>query len=403
MELFGLELGAVDLQGWLQQVRDWALPRLLQSAGLLLVAGVAYLGARWALTRLERHFVARTRTEIDDLLARLVRRSVLLSIAFWAAWRLAYVWELPTAAAVVSAAWIVGLSVPVGEFLADVLRILEDRVVSRTETTLDDTALPLLNRIIRFLVIGAAAAMALRRLGIDITPLVAGAGVVGIAVSFAAKDTLSNVIAGFLLILDRPFRLGDRIELWSAPAESATWGDVVEIGLRATKIRTPDNLVVVIPNNEIMRRDIINYTISGDDIRVRVPIGVAYDADVARAKEVVLEVARDTQGVLADPEPKVIVRSFGESAVNLEARVWIQEARRRRAVADEITERVKEQFHRQGIEIPYPKRDLYIKAMPEGAETKGKARQLTAPGTKKAGVRKERGSASSDKGRGGRD
>jgi small-conductance mechanosensitive channel len=93
-------------------------------------------------------------------------------------------------------------------------------------------------------------------MGFNIMPFVAGAGVAGIDIGFAANDTLSNLIAGVLLIIDRPFEVGDRIEVWSAPKNAATWGDVIDIGLRATKIRTTDNIVIVISNNEMMKRDI---------------------------------------------------------------------------------------------------------------------------------------------------
>jgi len=137
----------------------------------------------------------------------------------------------------------------------------------------------------------------------------------------------------------------------------------LEIGLRATKIRNPDNVIVVVPNNEIMRRDIVNYTASGPDIRLRIPLGISYDADVELAKRLVLEVARETPGVKEAPDPKVIVRSFGESSVNLELRVWISDARRRRDIADDITGRVKTAFDRHGVEIPYPKRDVYVRTV----------------------------------------
>ena len=183
----------------------------------------------------------------------------------------------------------------------------------------------------------------------------------GLALSFAAKDTLSNLIAGVLLIMDRPFKVGDRIELWNAPRETGTWGDVIEIGLRATKIRNPDNLVVVVPNNEIMRRDIINYTMSGDDIRLRIPFSCAYESDIERAKALLKEVAPTVKGVKLDPAPIVIVRGFGPSEVNLQLRVWIMEARSRRRIADEITEKAMVAFAGAGVEIPYPKRELYIR------------------------------------------
>ena len=192
-------------------------------------------------------------------------------------------------------------------------------------------------------------------------PFVAGAGVAGIAIGFAAKDTLSNLIAGVLLIIDRPFEVGDRIEVWSAPKNAATWGDVIHIGLRATKIRTTDNIVIIIPNNEIMKRDIINYTTVTKEIRVRIPIGIAYDADIKKAKELIIKTALELDWVMQEPAPKVVVRNFGDSAVDLQARIWISRPRRRMDTISHVTDRVREVFQEEGIEIPYPKRDIYIK------------------------------------------
>jgi small-conductance mechanosensitive channel len=163
-----------------------------------------------------------------------------------------------------------------------------------------------------------------------------------------------------LLIIDRPFEVGDRIEVWSAPAGSATWGDVIDIGLRATKIKTTDNIVIIIPNNEIMLRDIINYTILSDDIRLRINIGIAYDADLQKSKHAIKQVALATEGVADDPPPKVVVRNFGESSVDLQLRVWIHDARKRMDTISYITDKVKETFDAEGIEIPYPKRDIII-------------------------------------------
>ena len=238
---------------------------------------------------------------------------------------------------------------------------LKEKVAARTRSKMDDVLLDLMNRFASVIIFLMAIILALDVLGLNIMPFVAGAGVVGIAIGFAAKDTLSNVIAGVLLLIDRPFEVGDRIEVWTAPANSATWGDVVHIGLRATKIRTTDNIVIIIPNNEIMMRDIINYTTISKDIRVRIPIGIAYDADVGKAKELIKMVSLELDWVKRAPEPKVVVKSFGDSAVNLEARVWISRPRKRIDTISHITDRVKEVFQQEGIEIPFPKRDVYIK------------------------------------------
>jgi len=352
------------LQAWVAGLWEQSLPLVLRSAGLLVAGALGWVGARWLLRRIARHLTSRTATEIDDHLVRMLRSVASISIVMFVLWRIAGLWQADLLARVVVGAWIVVLSFPVATFVSSLLEVFEERVAPRTDTQLDDTALPLINKMIRFIVVALGVVLALSELGIDITPFVAGAGVAGIAVSLAAKDTLSNLIAGILLIVDRPFRVGDRIELWQAPNETGTWGDVVEIGLRATKIRNPDNLIFVVPNNEIMRRDIVNYTASGSHIRVRIPIDIAYDADADRAKKIVRRIAAETEGVEKTPEPKVIIRRFGESGVGMQLRVWIGEARRRRAVADSITDRVKHAFDEEGIEIPYPKRDLYIRSSP---------------------------------------
>ena len=110
-----------------------------------------------------------------------------------------------------------------------------------------------------------------------------------------------------------------------------------------------------------MTRDIINYTTITKEIRVRVPIGIAYDADVQKAKDIICKVALELDWVMRDPAPKVVVRSFGDSAVNLQARVWINDPRKRMDTISHITDRVKEVFNQEGIEIPFPKRDIYIR------------------------------------------
>ena len=252
---------------------------------------------------------------------------------------------------------------------------LKKKWADNTETKVDNILFDLLERFSGAIIYVVAAVIALDILGINVMPFVAGAGVLGVAVGFAAKDTLSNLIAGILLIIDRPFEIGDRIEVWSAPAGSATWGDVIDIGLRATKIQTTDNIIIVIPNNEIMTRDIVNYTLISTKIRVRINIGVSYDTDIEKAKAAIVGVAADTPWISKTPAPKVVVRNFGESSVDLQLRVWIENARDRMNTISHITDKVKAVFDREGIEIPYPKRDIHIirhisnDAQPSGSGT----------------------------------
>jgi small-conductance mechanosensitive channel len=254
---------------------------------------------------------------------------------------------------------------PAKDILIVALTYFEKHLVARTNTKADDIIFDLLNRFSGAILYVTAMILALDIIGINVMPFIAGAGVAGIAIGFAAKDTLSNLIAGVLLIIDRPFEVGDRIEVWSAPRGSASWGDVIDIGLRATKIRTTDNIVIIIPNNEIMKRDIVNYTIITAQIRVRVNIGIAYEADIRKAKEIILDVARRMDWAAATPPAKVVVRNFGDSSVDLQLRVWIKEARRRMDTISFVIDHVKDAFDQSGIEIPYPKRDIQITSPPE--------------------------------------
>ncbi len=368
MNWLDMQITRDDIVLWLAAAQSYAMPRLLQTLGQVALGLVVFVVTRAIIKRVLGHFASRTASKLDDHIVEVLQRCVSISIWGWIAWRVGFIWDLPNLANFVVAVWIVSLSFPLSDFIAKILRAVEEEIVPKTETTLDDTALPLLNKVIRFVVIAGGVVMALSRLGVEIMPFVAGASVLGVAIGFAAKDTLSNLIAGVLLIMDRPFHIGDRIELWTAPQGTATWGDVIEIGLRATKIRNSDNLIFVIPNNEIMRRDIVNYTASGDNIRLRIPIGIAYDADSDLAKQIIRDVALGVEGVQASPEPQVIIRNFGESSIDMQLRVWIDDARRRRTIGDEITDKVKVEFDRQGVEIPYAKRDLYIRMMPDKAD-----------------------------------
>jgi small-conductance mechanosensitive channel len=297
---------------------------------------------------------------INSQMFTMVRKAMGLGLLLFLGSYLIRVFKLEMIENLFRAIFIVLLSVPVNGFLLIVLKFLEQRWADKTETKIDNIIFDLLNRFSGAIIYAVAVILALDIMGINVMPFVAGAGVLGIAIGFAAKDTLSNLIAGILLIIDRPFEIGDRIEVWSAPAGSSSWGDVLDIGLRATKIRTTDNIIIVIPNNEIMKRDIVNYTLISSNIRVRINIGVSYDTDIKQAKEVILQMASEVDWVLKEPAPRVVVRSFGESSVDLQLRVWIDDARRRMDTISAITDRIKYAFDQAGIEIPYPKRDIHI-------------------------------------------
>jgi small-conductance mechanosensitive channel len=333
-----------------------ALRVTLTIVGFLL----AWLILRQVLKFIEKRMRKINLIEIQEQLFKIFRKALFYALVLVAGSYIIGLLNIALLEKIFHALFVILFAGPSKNFLIVTIRYLQSRVAHKTDSKIDDIVFDLLIRFADFIIYAVAIIIALDILGINVMPFIAGAGIVGLAIGFAAKDTLSNLISGILLIIDRPFEVNDRIEVWSAPADSATWGDVIDIGLRATKIKTTDNIVIIIPNNEIMRRDIINYTIISEKIRVRINIGIAYDADLQKTKNVILQVAQTTEGVADDPPPKVVVRNFGESSVDLQLRVWIHDARKRMDTISYITDKVKEAFDREGIEIPYPKRDIFI-------------------------------------------
>ena len=327
------------------------------------VAGfiIIWIILRWLLHFVERRLKKYEFVQENSRVFQLIRRVLFLALLLVVGTYLLRMTAIPILEKVFHALLIIFLAVPVKNFLTIAIGFLQNKIAHQTVNKIDDIIFELLSRFAGFIIIATAFIIALDSLGVNVMPFIAGAGVAGVAIGFAAKDTLSNLIAGILLIIDRPFEVGDRIEVWNAPSGSSTWGDIIDIGLRATKIKTTDHIVIIIPNNEIMLRDIINYTTISERIRVRINIGIAFDADIRKAKDIILKVANSAEWVTSDPAPKVVVRKFGESAVDLQLRVWIDDARRRMNTISYITDRVKTAFDENGLELPYPRRVIHIK------------------------------------------
>jgi len=334
---------------------------VIQILIMLVLAAIAWWIFNAVIGRLKKKYHDSPFFEKNEQIFILIKRAGHYSILILVGISLLNLFQAPMAEKIFFAFMIILLSAIANSIVNILIPYVEQHLADKTDTQVDDVILDLSRKFSGVIIYATGIILALDVLGLNIMPFVAGAGVAGIAIGFAAKDTLSNLIAGILLIMDRPFEVGDRIEIWTAPKNSSTWGDVIDIGLRATKIKTTDNIVIIIPNNEIMMRDIINYTTITKEIRVRIPIGIAYDADIKKAKALIIKVALELDWAMREPAPKVVVRNFGESAVDLQARIWISNPRRRMDTISHVTDRVREVFQEEGIEIPYPKRDIYIK------------------------------------------
>ncbi|MDY6769230.1 MAG: mechanosensitive ion channel family protein [Candidatus Nanohaloarchaea archaeon] len=173
------------------------------------------------------------------------------------------------------------------------------------------------------------------------------------ALGFGMQDTLKALIAGVFIFIDRPFEIGDWIE-WDGHE-----GRVEDIQLRTTKVETFDNELLTVPNDQIANSTVTNNT-ANDRIRTTMTIGIGYEDDVERAKKIVWDVLQNTEEVMDEPEPEIVLESLGDSAVNLKAFYWVSEPRkaRLRGIREDILHEVKDQFDAEGIDFPYPTRTI---------------------------------------------
>jgi MscS family membrane protein len=226
--------------------------------------------------------------------------------------------------------------------------------------------LPLFLNLINIVIVVMTVYFLFSAWNIDMTAWLASAGIVGIAVGFAAKDTLANLFSGVFIMADAPYKIGDVIVL-----DTAERGEVTHIGIRSTRILTRDDVEVTIPNSVMGNTKIINE--SGgphEKFRCRVSVGVAYGSDIDKVRKILMAIALADKQVRKDPEPRVRFRLFGASSLDFDLLVWITNPVLRGSVVDSLNCAIYQAFNEHNIEIPYSKQDLYIKELPSGVGDK---------------------------------
>ncbi len=234
-----------------------------------------------------------------------------------------------------------------------VVAMLRDTILNPKQ--IDQHASVIMEKLIYTTIICIGVAVALGTLGMNIFAIATGLGLIGFALAFGMQDTIANFMAGIMIAIERPFQIGDRIRVGDE------WGDVIDIGLRSTKIRTTKNETVVIPNNLVATREVWNFTKDSPVIACVIPVGVSYDSDWEQAEDIMLEIAKMHPQVINNPPPKVIMVDFAESSIDLELWAWIANARQRFTVKSDILKVLKKRFKIEGVEIPYPHRTIVLK------------------------------------------
>ncbi len=250
--------------------------------------------------------------------------------------------------------------------LARVARRAAYAALGRTE--MPDGTRVIISRFVRYIVITFGALTVLDQAGVNVTSMVAGLGIAGLAVSFAAQDTIANVISGVTLLLDKPFKQGDWIEIGDVNAT------VTEIRLRTTVLTTFDNETIVIPNRTLAAERIINYTLT-PRARVKVSVGIAYKENIDAAREILLGLLQGDERVQADPAPAVLVTGLGASSVDLQLRFWTEDPSKKFPLFWEYTEKAKKALDAADIEIPFPHMQLFVEPSEGIRQLKGSAGQ----------------------------
>lgn len=218
----------------------------------------------------------------------------------------------------------------------------------------------LLKNVVRVIIIVSALLWLLSIWKVSLAPFFASAGIAGIAVALAAKDSLANFFGGISIFADKTFKVGDYIII-----DNAQRGEVVEIGVRSTRIKTRDDVLITIPNSILANSKIINESAPIPRFRIRVPVGVAYGTDLEQVEAVLLAVAAANHAVVKEPEARVRLRSFGTSSVDFELLCWVEDPRFKGLEIHHLLKGIYRAFAENGISIPFPQQDVHIRDLPE--------------------------------------
>jgi small conductance mechanosensitive channel len=238
----------------------------------------------------------------------------------------------------------------VGRWIAKWITHALRKVMTRSQ--LDDMLVNFLGNIVYLVLLLAVVMAALDHLGIQTTSLLAVFGAAGLAIGLALKDSLANFSSGVMIILFRPFKVGDFVEAGGVA------GVVEEVRMFATIMRSGDNREIIVPNGQIYSGTITNYS-ARDTRRIDLVFGIGYDDDIAKAKQIMEDIIRKDERILADPAPAIAMAELGESSVDFNVRPWVKTSEYW-AVRADLLENIKLAFDANGISIPYPQRDVHM-------------------------------------------
>jgi len=352
-----------DLIARVQQLAELIGPNVyLQAIIIAVTFMIAGKIADWVISRIIGRFARKSSNDFDNQIVDLVHRPIFMSLVLMGLSLATRRIGLPDVTTFITIGILKTMAIFVWYSTLMQLMALVVRVFSKSKDRqiVQTGMLSLLHNVMKIVLVALTVYFLFLAWKIDVTAWLASAGIVGLALSFAAKDTLSNLFAGVSIVMDAPYKAGDFIIL-----DSGERGVVTDIGLRSTRILTRDDIEITVPNGIIGNGKIINEAGGPPGRhRIRVAIGVAYGSDIDHVIEVLSAVATDHPDILTNPEPRVRFRSFGDSSLDFELLGWISEPVDRGRVQHELNCAVYKTLNKNEIEIPFPQRDLHVRTMP---------------------------------------
>jgi small-conductance mechanosensitive channel len=219
-----------------------------------------------------------------------------------------------------------------------------------------------LTRLLHLSILVVAALLMLGVLGVDFGTLAVVGGALGIGIGFGLQSIAANFVAGLVLLFERPIRVGDRISLGTLDSDAIAGinGYVEAIRLRATTVITPDNITLIVPNQDLVTRTVVNWSLGDLRIRIRFSVPVAYDSDLDKVRGIMLDVPRTHQGCLMTPEPEMRIIGTADSALEVQLLVWIADPRQRGRIESALRWETVRRFRDEGIVIPFPQREIRV-------------------------------------------
>ena len=316
---------------------------------------------RTFLVHVVQKFTASTKTQIDEIIKH-IRKPVFVTVLFFGFAVSAKVAQLPVGTdtlvniftSVIVASWIRAT------FSLSTSILVNLGGIHHRFPLVEPRTIPLLDLTSKLIIILVGSYCLLLIWGINPLGWLASAGIVGIAVGFAAKDTLANLFSGFFILVDSPYKIGDYVNL-----DSGERGRVTHIGLRSTRLISRDDIEITLPNAVIANAKIVNESGGvSPNIRITIKVGAAYGSDVDVVCAILKSIGDAHREVIEEPSPRVRLRQFGASALDFELLGWINKPEDRGRIRHEILMAIYKGFRAENIEIPYSKTDVYIKEMP---------------------------------------